>query len=221
MEAFGKTHAGKEVSTREFAVAIGKDTGIDVMAFLEKNRTAPDAGRVVVSATDWLADLDNSIIVYGSRAEAAANEAAARRLQETARIKWTNVTIPIKADRDVTDSDLKGRHVILVGRPMTNSLTDRYRSTFPVTFGSGSVTIGKEVYAHEKTVIVTAGMNPVDPRYTVVAVAGLSAGATYSVAETVVGQSQSADLMVAPAGGLLQPRVTPREAAPVVAGASR
>jgi hypothetical protein len=220
MEAFGRAHAGKEVSTTEFAAAVGKETGTDVAAVLEKCRSAPAAGAVVVSATDWVGDLDNSIIVYGSRAESAANEAAARRLQEAARIRWTNITVPIKADRDVTDSDLKGRHVILIGRPATNALTDRYRSTFPVTFGTGSVTIGKEVYAHEKTAIVTAGVSPIDPRYTAVTIAGLSAAATYSVAEMVVGQSHPADLMIAPAGGKLQPRVAPREVTPVTPAAA-
>jgi hypothetical protein len=224
MEAFGKANAGKEVSTQEFAAAVGKVTGIDVVTFLEKNRTAPAAGDLVASTTDWLADLDNSIIVYGTRTEVAANEAAAKRLQKAARVKWTNITVPVKADRDVTDGDLKGRHIILVGRPATNSLTDRFRSTFPVTFGTGSVTIAKEAYAHEKTTILTAGVNPIDPRYTAVAIAGLSGSATYSVAEAVVDLSESSDLVVAPAGGRLEPRVTPKETAPgtpAAAGASR
>ena len=214
MDAFGRGHAGKEVTATDFTGFVGKETGTDVAALLEKCRVAPAAGAVVVSATSWVDDLENAIIVYGSRAESAGNEAAARRLQEAARIRWTNITVPIKSDREVTDADLKGRHVVLIGRPTTNSLTDRYRSSFPVAFGPGSVAIGKETYAHEKTTIVTAGVNPLDPRYSLVTVAGLSAEATYRVAESVAGQSHPADLMIAPAGGALRPRVAPREAAP-------
>ena len=210
MDAFGRAYAGKEVTTADFTGFIGQETKTDVAGFMEKAKLSPDSGPAVVSALHWLDDLENAIIVYGTRSEVAANEAAARRLQEAARIKWANITVPIKADRDVSEADLKGRHIVLIGRPSTNTVTDRFRLAFPVRFGPGSIAIGKEVYAHEATAIVTAGVNPMDQQFSVVTVAGLSAEATYRAAGAVAEQTVQADLMVAPAGSQLRPRVAPR-----------
>jgi hypothetical protein len=220
LDAFGRTHAGKEVTAADFASFIGKETRTEVAAFLDKFRASPDAGPTVVSCTYWLDHLENAIIIYGTQSEGAANKAAAHRLQESARVRWTNIIIPVKADREVAEADLKGRHIVLIGRPSTNSVTDRFRSTFPVAFGPASITTGKDVYAHEATAIATSGANPIDPRFSAVAVAGLSAEATYRLAGALVGQTHHADLMVAPTGGELRPRVAPRATTGTAAAAS-
>ena len=42
----------------------------------------------------------------------------------------------MKADRDVTEEDLRTRHLLLVGRPDSNAVVDRLRSALPVQFAS-------------------------------------------------------------------------------------
>ena len=107
--------------------------------------------------------------------------------------------MPIVADQDATDEVLKGKHVVLIGRPVTNSVTKRFVKAFPVTFGQDSATVNEKVYAHERTAIVAAGVNPVDAKYSVVAIAGFSADATYCAAESII-DAPSAEVLIFPRG---------------------
>ena len=91
--------------------------------------------------------------------------------------------VPVKADSDVADADLTGRHVVLIGRPVTNAVARRFADAFPVKFGTGSAQVADEVFAHDGTAVVAVGVNPLAPRYSVVVVAGLSADATYRIAD--------------------------------------
>src|SRR4029077_2746728 len=141
----------------------GKQTGKDVTAFLEKWRGPPDAPRAV-SATAWLRDPEAVVIVYGTAGDVAANEATAKALQKAVMDSWSNVPIPLKADKDVADSDLAGRHVVLIGRPATNSVAKRFEAAFPVKFGPASAAVRGKVYGHERTAVVAAGPNPADGR---------------------------------------------------------
>ena len=55
------------------------------------------------SVRSFLADLPQTLIVYGTADEPAANREAAEALQRAVREDWSNFTVPVKSDADVTD----------------------------------------------------------------------------------------------------------------------
>ncbi len=215
MDAFGRAHAGQKVTAAAFAEFVGKQTDKDVAGFLKRWDDNPRVEGAAFKVTDWLDHPEEAVIVYGTAADVAANEAAAKELEEAARVRWANVAIPIKADKDVTDADLKGRHVVLIGRPAANVVAKRFASAFPVAFGPSSATVGGKLYGHEGTAVVAAGTNPADGRHSAVVVAGLSAAATYRAAGELVRQRGPAEVLVLPAAGRAKPLVASR---PAVAG---
>jgi hypothetical protein len=218
MDAFSRAHAGKEVTVAEFAEDLGKRTGQDVAGWLAKWAGDPQIGGATFAVNHWLLAPESALIVYGTKADAAANREAATALRDGILNGGWNVGIPVKADTEVTDAALKGRHVLLIGRPGTNAVAARHAAAFPVTFGSGSVRVQERYYAHEGTAIVAAGTNPTDPRFSVVLIAGLSADATYRAASQSAHQV-SGEVCVLPAGGTAKSMVVTRFKPPVPAKA--
>jgi Phospholipase B len=199
MDAFGRAHAGREVAIAEFVAALGERTGRDVARWLTEWGAAPRLGGATFSTARWLDEPDAAVIVYGTAGDAAANRAAATLLQTAVRVHHGNVVVPVRSDAEVGDAELAGRHVVLVGRPATNGLARRWVAAWPVTFGAGSVRVGAEYFAHQGTAVVAAGTNPLDRARSVVLVAGLSAEATYRLAEKAT--FPVAEVSVYPAGG--------------------
>src|SRR5207253_1488025 len=116
-------------------------------------------------------ELERTLIVYGTADEEAANEATAKALQQGIRAFHSNLTVPVKTDRQVTDEDLRNHHLLLIGRPDSNPVVDRCRSALPIEFGSRSFRVRKDVYAHAGTAAVAAAANPANGRYSVVVMA--------------------------------------------------
>jgi hypothetical protein len=220
MDAYSRPNAGKEITAAEFAEDLAKRTGQDVTAWVAKWARDPQIGGATFAVNHWLAAPESALIVYGTKADAAANREAAVALRDGILNGGWNVAIPVKADTDVTDSDLKGRHILLVGRPATNAVAARHAATFPVTFGSGSVKVGERYYAHEGTAVIAAGANPTDPRFSAVLIAGLSADATYRAAGRSANQA-SGEVCLLPAGVAAQPMVLTRPKPSVAAPAGR
>jgi hypothetical protein len=217
MDAFSRAHAGKddkEVTVTEFVEDLSRRTGEDVAGWLAKWSEAPRVGGATFAVNHWLAAPESAIIIYGTRAESAANREAAAALRDGVLKGAWNVAIPMKSDSEVSEADLKGKHVLLVGRPATNAVATRHAAAFPLTFGSGSVRIIDQHYAHEGTAIVAAGTNPTDPRFSVVLIAGLSADATYRAAGRAV-QQVSGEVCILPASGAARPIVVTRTRPPV------
>ena len=50
-----------------------------------------------------------------------ANREIVERLQHAVARRFSNFAVPIKADRDVTDEDLKSHHLLIVGEPKFSS----------------------------------------------------------------------------------------------------
>ena len=69
-------------------------------------------------------ELEQTLIVYGTRDEVPSNREAALELQKAIVERGSNITVPVKSDREVTDDDLKNHHLLLVGRPETNGAAD-------------------------------------------------------------------------------------------------
>jgi Phospholipase B/S-layer like family, C-terminal region len=126
-------------------------------------------------------EVEKSLIVYGTLHEAEANHEAAMLLQQSVRRREHNITPVIKMDSEVTEQDLANHHLLLIGRPDSNSLVQRFQDILPATFGTHSFEIRGTVYAHPESAIIMAIDNPLNHRYSVVTIAGLSGLSTLQV----------------------------------------
>ncbi|GAC1472237.1 MAG: hypothetical protein NVSMB9_19250 [Isosphaeraceae bacterium] len=183
MDDFGRAHAGQPVSTDDFRAAVQALPGQDLKEFLDSwlTHTGLPGHREgnFWSIDSYERELDRTLIVYGTLKESDAQREAADRLQRQIARKWSNITVPILPDRDATSDALKDRHVLLIGRPDTNSAVLKLASNLPVKFGPASFVLRDETYAHPLTALIVAGPRPDDPRREVVLYAGLSAEATW------------------------------------------
>ena len=96
-------------------------------------------------------------------------------LQQALLRRKHNIFAPIMSDKEVTDADLQQHHLVLIGRPSSNALSARFSAGFPVKFAAQSFDIQGKTYAHPESSLVIAGENPLNRRYSMVLVAGLSA----------------------------------------------
>ena len=158
-------------------------------------------------------ELEHALIVYGTQDEAVGNHEAAKLLQTALRRREHNVQPPIRTDREVTDDELRGHHLLLVGRSTTNAVSQRLAAQWPVDFGPRSFTVRGQTYTHPESAVLAAGDNPLNPRYSAVLVAGLGSLGTYQtvgkLSDDVLGY---APIVIAPFGR------DPRELVPPLPG---
>ena len=119
MDEFGRAHAGQPVSSAAFfdaaEKALGKPLGELKDAWLNGDalsKLGSDVRARKSSGRFWSVDsferqLDKTLIVYGTLAEADAQREAAQSLQRKLASRWANMIVPIKADKDVDDNMLK------------------------------------------------------------------------------------------------------------------
>lgn len=146
-------------------------------------------------------DPESILIVHGTVSDEAAQREAAQVLQESIRTAHFNIDPPIVSDAAVTDEQLKTHHLLLIGRPATNKVTDRFRDAFPVKLGKQSFAVDRELYAHPKSAVLASGTNPLNPRYSMVMIAGLSALSTYQAADDLGFEDFGVEVKVLPHGG--------------------
>jgi hypothetical protein len=181
MDEFGQAHAGREVSTDEFVIhfrkGVGKPADEILSAWLNRN-SAPESGDVW-SIYSFEIEPEQALIVYGTLADRAAQREAAQLLQRAVARRFSNFSIPIKADADVDEAELGKRHLLLVGRPATNQVSAKCATKLPVSFGPASFMVREKIYGNPDSAVIVAGENPLNPRYSVVVYAGLGAQATW------------------------------------------
>jgi hypothetical protein len=203
MDEFGRANAGKPVRTKDFLNFVEGRAGKPVNELTSKwldGTGLPAEKGGVYSVQTYHSELERTLIVYGTQDETAMNREAAELLQKAILERHSNFTVPVKADKDVSDEDLKNHHLLLVGRPDCNSVTQRCREALPVTFGSRSFVVREEAYAHAGSGVVAAAENPLNKRYSVVVAAGLSPAATLRVAPLLT-QQRATEIVVFPNGG--------------------
>jgi hypothetical protein len=215
MDACGREYAGKEVAAAGFLAAVGRRTEKDVAGFVRRWEAKPGVGGPAFGVLAFLDAPEETLIVYGTAADAAANRDAAVELQRLIRERWSNFAVPVKPDADVTDADWKGKHVVLIGRPATNAAARRTADGLPVRFGPSSCAVNGDVYAHERTAVVAARANPFDPRFAAVVVGGLSADATYRAVGELMKYRRPTEVLVLPADGKAKPVLAAGPAAAV------
>ncbi len=154
------------------------------------------------SVMSFHAELEHTLIVYGTADEVPTNREAAEALQRAIIRRHSNFTVTIKSDKDVTDDDLKVHHLLLIGRPDSNRVVERFRAALPIAFGSRSFVVQQEAYAHPGSAVIAAAENPLNKRYSLVVFAGLSAEATLLAPPALLKKEQSAgEVLVLPHDG--------------------
>jgi predicted esterase len=128
-----------------------------------------------------------AIVVYGTQvpAEIEANRLAAERHRMHS--PWIAVALPVKADVDVTDEDLIGRSVILVGRPATNLVAKRAEAAlssaglrFVDSPRGPALELGGQLFEGPRIGISMIRPSPFDSKHYLVLHAGLGAEGTLS-----------------------------------------
>jgi len=205
MDDFGRAHAGKAVAAADFRDAALALPGHDLHAFFQTWTTQTGLPAGAPTGPGWAVDsfeqgLGRTVIVYGTLKESDAQREAAGRLQRQIQRNWSNITVPILADREATPEAVKGKHVLLIGRPDTNASAAELAREIPVVFGPASFMADGSTYAHALSAVIAAGPNPTDPTCEVVIFAGLSAEATWRCVEADAGRSRpAAEVVVLPA----------------------
>ncbi len=171
-------------------------------AVLDKYGQAAKSNGGPFSILSYQAELEQSMIVYGTTGEQASQREAAESLQQALRARGSNVTLPIRADTEVSEVELKSHHLLLIGRPDTNALVKKFRKELPIAFGRGSFAAREEVYAHPDSAVAFAAENPTNKRFSLVVLAGLSAASTQRIVPIFAGRAeQPAEVLIVPHGG--------------------
>lgn len=177
---------------------------------VDKYAGAARANGGAYSITSFQAEPEHALIVYGTGDDLAANRETAEALQEAIRSRWSNMTVPIKTDKEVKDDELKSHHLLLIGRPDSNAVLERMKAALPVGFGRRSFTVRDEAYANSGSAILAAGENPLNKRYSVVALSGLSSDATLALPPVLLKKDLAAsEVLVVPASGKTKALVIP------------
>jgi hypothetical protein len=173
------------------------------------NQTAKSNGGPF-SIVSFYHELDKTLIVYGTDDEVSSNKEAAEALQQALRERYWNFTVPINADMKVTDAELGSRHVMLIGRPDSNRLVERFRRALPIDFGHRSFTVRGQDYAHPGSAVIAAAENPLNKRFSIVVLAGLSAESTLKAPPTFSHRRSTAcEVLILPNAGKPKALVIP------------
>jgi hypothetical protein len=211
MDAFGRANAGKAVTVEQFLAEVEKRTDTKVAEL--RKAFAPGPAFLTPFLTpfttrSFLEEPESCLIVYGTLDDEAANRAAAYDLQARIRKHWSNVTVPVIADRDAKRDELAKRHLLLTGWPTANAVTMSVGEALPVSFTDRTFTVKEGTYAHPDSCVIMAGESPINPRYSVVVLAGLSGRATFHAAEFLMKKDVPAgEVLVCPANAPAKPVV--------------
>jgi len=206
MDEFGQAHAGREVATDDFVSHFRKNAGTAAAEVLAAWLGREPRARPAPSGDPWTiysfeVEPEQTQIVYGTSGDRAAQHEAAHLLQRALARRFSNYSIPIKADDEVDDEELRNRHVILVGRPATNRVSAQFATKMPVSFGTGSFTVREKTYAHADSAVIAAADNPLNSRYSAVIYAGLGAHATWKCVQHLEDDEiPSPQVLLTPAG---------------------
>jgi hypothetical protein len=154
-------------------------------------------------------DVAHTLIIYGTADDTAANHEAAEACQRSIRSGWHNINLSIRSDAGVTDDELKSHHLILIGRPEANAVTAHMVQALPLVFGPASFTVRERTYANMASAVLAAGVNPMNPHFSVVVIAGNSAAATLAHAEDLGRRGGRHEVKVFDASGKAKSFVVP------------
>ncbi|HEV3436800.1 MAG TPA: C45 family autoproteolytic acyltransferase/hydrolase [Gemmata sp.] len=203
MDAFGQLNHRNTATADEFAAAFGRHAG------LFRTQKFPDPEATAIFSTRSFRDEPNEcLIVYGTKDDEAANRNAARALQELIRKQCLGVLVQVVSDTAATDAELGANHLLLIGGPEVNRVSARCAKGLPAAFASHTCTLKDETYAHPSTCIIAARANPLNPRFSAVVLAGLSAAATNDAPEFLMNPTTpAAEVIVGAAYSRVRPLI--------------
>ncbi len=210
MGEFGKRYTMQPVSAAQFQQFLARRSGQSLDDFFTQWLTqsglpADEQSNTLRSITphtifSFDGELEQSLIVYGTQNERVANLEAARELQQALIRRKHNYGPPIKADTEVTEAERKSHHLVLIGRPDTNTLVAAMQAALPVHFTAHSFAWRGKRYANPQSGVLIAMANPDNPRYSSVVVAGLDPLGTILVTQPYAdGALPNAPLVLLPA----------------------
>lgn len=121
------------------------------------------------------------LIVYGTRDPGQTE--ANRLVAEHFRVEGAGgaVRYPVKADADVTDEELRGRSLVLIGGPASNRVTALFAGDLPVKFEDRALTLRGKRHEGEDVGVSLIWPHPRDPAEYLVLHAGVTfRGTLYS-----------------------------------------
>jgi hypothetical protein len=206
MDEFGRAHAGKKVSTAQFREHVEKSLGQSLgpwfTEWITQRVTVAPKGANFWSIDSFETSPQLAVIVYGTLKDRHAQREAAELLQRQIARRWSNHTVPIKSDEELTKEELEAKYLLLIGRPDCNMVTHKVCEQMPVKFGDGSFSIParNEIYGNPASAVIVAG-NSRRCRGSVVIFAGLSAEATRRCVEQLPARgTPTGDVMLLQAG---------------------
>ncbi|MHB1425672.1 MAG: C45 family autoproteolytic acyltransferase/hydrolase [Gemmataceae bacterium] len=168
---------------------------------LDKYGQAAKSNGGPFSILSFHAELEQTMIVYGTTGDKASQREAGRSLQQALRQSGYNITLPLLSDTQISEEEMKTHHLLLIGRPETNALVKKFAKELPISFGGGSFQVCQEIYAHPDSAVVAAAENPVNKRYSMVVVAGLGAASTQKAIPVFAGRTEhQVEVMILPHG---------------------
>jgi len=114
------------------------------------------------------------LVVYGTKdpRQRAALERVARRLRH---FRWGTVRYPMKADTSVTAADRRRHNLLLVGGPLANHETARYKKQLPIQISSQEIRVGRRRFRGPEVGVRFIVPNPQHPKRYLLVVAGTTA----------------------------------------------
>ncbi len=117
--------------------------------------------------------LASAVIIYGTGSEAGTNRYAAEFLQKRYRDE-EQVDVAVYRDFEVSETDLKQRDVIFIGRPETNSALAMWAGKIGLDYDRGTFKVKGKAYASERNSLVFAAKNPLNAAHMILVFAGNS-----------------------------------------------
>lgn len=86
---------------------------------------------------NFIDDFHNTIMVFGTKRQVEANHTLCKNWCRTLADAYVEILVPVKKDCEVTDEELAGKDIILMGSPDENIITERLakEGKLPLTFG--------------------------------------------------------------------------------------
>jgi transglutaminase-like putative cysteine protease len=131
--------------------------------------------------SDFWNSYPNYVLVYGDVMEGEANRRAAARFNDD----WLGLNDDIiRPDVDIDLEDLKGKCVILFGRPETNRAIAMFQDAFPIRFKGDQFYWKGETYGQPTQGVAQVTKNPMDPASLLILYAGNSEESTLQICDS-------------------------------------
>ncbi len=120
------------------------------------------------------------IVVYGT-SDPLQLEANRTTAEAVARYSdWVNLAMPVFADHEVTEHQLRNTSVVLIGNPRSNRVLSKVADQLPFRFDDDALHFGGRSYRGEEVGISTVRPSPFNPDRYLVVHAGVGARGTLS-----------------------------------------